>query len=181
MTSRSYTKQRADRGSWIVDRRRRDLLFAALCLVLISALTSSAPADETVTITVPMSVTFYVFDVGSSTVADENPTTIGFTGASLTAGRSLRISVKAEAADFTPPGGDGIPESNVSWTTSGAVGGSGSNGQLSSVSYTQVFQSNADPTAGSVDVSWSLSSTGAGIQAGNHTLVIRWKLESVAP
>jgi len=180
MTSRSYTKQRADRGSWIVDRRRRDLLFAALCLVLISALTSSALAQETVTITVPTSVTFYVFDVGSSTAADES-TPISFSDASLTAGRSLRISVKAEAADFTPPGGDGIPASNVSWTTSGAVGGSGSNGQLSSDSYTQVFQSAPSPLAGGVDLSWTLSAPGADIHAGNHTLVIRWKIESVAP
>jgi hypothetical protein len=142
---------------------------------------NAALAQEHVDFDAPVSVVFLVTDVGAST-PDGSVTTLSFSNASLTAGKKLRISVQADVSDFyISTGGTAIAASRVSWTTSNASSGTGWGGTLSSGGYATVFESNADPTAGSVDISWQLSAPGSGTRAGDHTLTLRWKLESVGP
>ena len=72
------------------------------------------------------SVAFQVDNVNLSTTGSPDPSFASFSDAALSAGNALRISVKADAIDFTPPSG-------------------------------QVFQSQASPTSGSVDLTWPLA------------------------
>jgi len=153
----------------------------AIAIAAALALAQTTAGAESVNISMPASVLFFVTDVGMSTTGSPNPTTVSFESAQLDSGKALKISVQADAASFTPPSGMAIPALNVSWTTSGAVGGTGSNGTLNASSYNQVYQSFADPSTGSVNITWTLASPGSGIRAGDHTLTVRWKLESVVP
>jgi hypothetical protein len=155
-----------------------------IVMLSIAALTASvvpAAAQETVSLTVPSIVSFDVIDVSRSTSGMPNPSTISFSNANLTVGKALRVSVRADAAVFTSPGGANIPAANVSWTASGFGGGLGSNGTLSSTSFTEVFRSSPATSSGQVDLAWTLAAPGSGIRAGQHQLTIRWKVESITP
>jgi hypothetical protein len=138
-------------------------------------------AQETVDITLPANVSFDVVKVNETTEA--NSVTLSYIDANLNSGNYLRISIKANAANFTRPSnaGDYITASSVSWTTSNAQGGSGVNGTLSSVTYNIVYESNTDPTSGSLSIKWELAAPGSGIRAGGHTLNCTWKIESLTP
>ena len=153
-------------------------------MLIIAAVTASAvpaAAQETVSVTVPSTVSFSVTDVSRSTSGAPNPTTISFSNANLIPGKALRLSVQASGAGLTPPSGLSIPASNVSWTNLGASGGTGWNGTLGSSFYTLVFQSDPARTSGHVDLGWTLAAPGSGIRAGNHQLTIHWKVESITP
>ena len=160
---------------------RISLRQSLIALAAVALLAPTKAGAESVNVSLPASVSFFVANVSASTTGSPDPTAISFDSADLVLGNRLRISVQADAADFNPPTGTAIPASKVSWTTSGAVGGTGSNGTLSSSSYSQVYQSNPSPSFGSVNVIWELAAPGSGIRAGDHTLTVRWKLESVAP
>lgn len=153
----------------------------ALACLALAAAAAPAAAQETVTVTVPVAVGFQVTDVSVSTPGSPAPTIVSYSDAQLVAGNALRISVKAESADFTPPSGTAIPASKVSWSASNAQGGAGSGGTLSDTTWGQVFQSAASPSSGGVDLTWTIAAPGAGIRAGSHHLTVRWKLESVIP
>jgi hypothetical protein len=160
------------------------LRIALLGIVAMAAAVLSAGAQETVTISVPLAVSFPVTDVSRSTSGAPDMTTVSFSNANLSPGKALRVSVQADAAAFAPPSGSSMPASNVSWNNLGASGGLGWNGTLGSSSFALVFQSNplAGPgTSGHVDLSWTLAAPGSGIRAGNHQLTIRWKVESITP
>ena len=137
---------------------------------------------EWVNITLPAAVNFAVTNAGLSTTGTPNPTQISFSLLSVLTGHALRISIQANAPSFTPPAGAAtIPASAVSWTTSGAVNGTGSGGTMSNVAPVRVFQSTAGASAGSVNLVWQLAAPGTAIRAGNHTLTARWILESIVP
>jgi hypothetical protein len=160
------------------------LRIVLLGIIAMAAAVLSAGAQETVTISVPLAVSFPVTDVSRSTSGAPNVTTVSFSNANLSPGKALRVSVQADAAAFTPPSGSSMPASNVSWNNLGASGGLGWNGTLGSSSFALVFQSNpltAPGTSGHVDLSWTLAAPGSGIRAGNHQLTIRWKVESITP
>jgi hypothetical protein len=147
-------------------------------LVALIVLIPAGARAQTVTVSVPASVTFNVTNVGVDTAGSPAPTRVTFSG--LLALNTLRISIKADAAAFTPPSpSSGIPASNVRWTTSNSSGGTGSNGSVSSAVWTQLFQSALLATSGGVDVTWTLGAPGGGIRAGNHTLTIRYKFEAM--
>lgn len=150
-------------------------------LVVLSLSSAGWSQAEQVTITLPASVTFDVSNITIATQGAPNPVKITFSDASLLSAASLRISVRANAPHFTAPGGNPIPASNVSWTTGRATGGKGFNGTLSSSTFTPVYESKRNPSSGSVDVRWRLAAPGAGVRAGNHSLTLTWKLESVVP
>lgn len=159
---------------------------SAVSLLLRVAVLSAAAvvrlaAQESVSITVPMSVSFEVSDVSRSTSGTPDPTRVEFSNVALSAGKALRVSVQADAAAFTPPGGPGIPASKVSWSNLGANGGSGWGGTLSSSSYVLVYQSDPSTTSGYIDLGWALAAPGSGIRAGGHEVTIRWKVESITP
>ena len=160
------------------------LRIALLAIIALAAAVLSAGAQETVTISVPVAVSFPVTDVSRSTSGAPNETTVSFSNANLSPGKALRVSVQADAAAFTPPSGSSMPASNVSWNNLGASGGIGWNGTLGPSSFALVFQSNpltTPGTSGHVDLSWTLAAPGSGIHAGNHQLTIRWKVESITP
>jgi hypothetical protein len=152
-----------------------------LAIVVSGAAVVSAGAQETVSISVPLAISFPVTDVSRSTGGTPNVTTISFSNASLSLGKALRVSVQADAAAFTPPGGSSIPVANVSWNNLGASGGIGWSGILISSSFALVFQSDPGRTSGHVDLGWTLAAPGSGIRAGSHQLAIRWKVESITP
>lgn len=154
---------------------------AVLAVAASAAAVVTVGAQETVSISVPLAVSFQVTDVSRSTSGAPTVTTISFSNASLSPGKALRVSVQSDAAAFTPPGGASIPASSVSWNNLGANGGIGWNGTLSSSSYTLVYQSDPTRTSGHVDLGWTLAAPGSGIRAGSHQLMIRWKLESITP
>jgi len=150
--------------------------FAAAVLLFALPRTASA---QTVTVTVPASITFTVSNVTVNTVGSPADARVGFSGALLPL-RPIRISVKADAASFTSPSpGVAIPASKVRWTTANASGGTGSNGTVSATVWTQLFQSNVLVSSGRVDVTFILDAPGGGIRAGSHTLTIRYKIESI--
>jgi hypothetical protein len=154
---------------------------AALGIVMSIVAAVSAAAQETVSISVPMAVSFQVTDVSRSTSGSPQVTTISFSNATLSPGRALRVSVQADAAAFTPPSGAGIPASKVSWNTLGASGGVGLNGTLGCSFFALVFQGDPAMTSGRVDLGWTLAAPGSGIRAGTHQLTLRWKVESITP
>lgn len=137
---------------------------------------------ESVTISLPPTLTFMVSDVTVSTTAADGATRISFSNALLLPLKVLRISVRADASDFSPPAGTNKISSNaVTWTTANAQNGVGMNGTLSASSNVTVFQSDLGALSGGVDLNWSLGPPGAAVRAGVHSLVLRWKLESVTP
>lgn len=141
----------------------------------------SVKAQETVNITLPANISFFVVNVNETTEADS--ATLSYTDANLNIGNNLIISVKANAADFTRPGnaGDYIAANSISWITSNAQGGSGVNGTLSSFNYNIVYESIANPTSGGLSIVWKLAALGSGVRAGVHTLNCTWKIESLLP
>ena len=92
--------------------------------------------------------------------------------------RGFFYEVKADASAFTPLSGNSIPASLVSWTTSNASNGTGSSGTLSDTTWGLVFTSTTLPVTGSVGLTFTLASPGAGIHAGAHTLTMQWKIEA---
>jgi len=148
---------------------------------LAAVLSMVGPVDlsaDSVRITVPASVSFAVTDVSASKVGTPNPSTVSFDSAVLVPGRQLRISVKADG-NFIPPGGPAIPANRVSWVTSSPVNGTGANNTLSRTVYRLLFLSTPLVTSGSVNVVWTLAAPGTPLRAGTHTLILRWRLESI--
>ena len=138
-------------------------------------------AKEKVKITLPANVSFDVVKVNEDTEADS--VTLSYKNAKLDTGHYLTISIKANTANFTRPtnAGEFIAANSVSWTTSNAQGGIGVNGTLSSVTYNIVYESNTDPSSGSLSIIWTLAAPGSGIRAGEHNLNCTWRIESLAP
>jgi hypothetical protein len=155
-------------------------LAAAALFLLVALAPDVSSAVDDVRITIPAAVTFDVTNVTLPTTGRPIADTVRFNSLSVPVGRVLNISVKADS-DFVPPGGPAIPASKVSWTTSGATNGVGSNGVLSTSAFGQLFQSGATKKNGNVDVTWVLTAPGTNVQAGLHRLTIRWKLEAIIP
>jgi len=131
---------------------------------------------DSVDITLPAAMTFVVSDLGASTGATQNPTTINY---SNLVGSNLRIGIRADAANFTRPAEAGgyIQASLVSWTSSGCgAGGTAYDGYLQQGSYTTVYEGTA--ASNSFDMTWTLGIITQAVRAGDHTLTATWKLES---
>jgi hypothetical protein len=154
---------------------------AVLGIVASGGAVVSASAQETVSIAVPVAISFEVTDVSRSTSGTPSVTTVSFSNPNLSPGKALRVSVQSDAVAFTAPSGPSIPASNVSWSNLGASGGIGWNGTLGSSFYTLVYQSDPARTSGHVDLGWTLAAPASGIRAGSHQLTIRWKVESITP
>ena len=162
---------------------RRLSLISVIFLAAWAAVTPNSCAGDSADVSVPATVSFVVLDLDEQTTGSPDPTTISFSNASLMPGGYVTFAIKADAADFTRPieEGNTIPASAVSWTVGGASNGTGSPGTLSESAYTLVFQSNADATSGSADITWTLAAVGSGVHAGDHTLSATWKIESFFP
>lgn len=157
------------------------LIVAGLILLPVRGTAQGGPGAlaESVRITVPASITFYVADLNAVTPA-ANPTVITFDSLVVRQGRGLRISVRAEANRFTPPFGPAIPISAVTWRATGAASGVGLNGTLSR-NWVDVFQGVENVTNGGVTLSWSLDPPPPGLASGLHTVTLRWRLRAINP
>ncbi|PKN59329.1 MAG: hypothetical protein CVU56_01305 [Deltaproteobacteria bacterium HGW-Deltaproteobacteria-14] len=161
-------------GRW---RARRG---ATLAVAFAALLVSRPGFGASATVTVPALVSFQIYDVNVSTTASPSSVRISFRDATMGLGESLRISVSADASTFaTPGGGTAIPASALSWTTSSAVNGTGSPGTLDSGSFQAVYDSVANATSGSVDMTWTLAPPPAGVAAGDHELTVHYRFEAL--
>ena len=157
---------------------------ARVVLVIVALAVGFAVRDvatqgtETVAIILPAAVSFAVTNVSVATNGTPSSPGLQFSSGVLKNNRGVRASVKADG-DFVPPSGAAILASRVSWTTSNAVNGVGSNGTLSKTLYTQLFQANDNATSGRIDIAWQLAAPGIPLRSGAHALTLRWKLESI--
>ena len=159
-------------------------MIRGLAVVVLFAL-AKFPAPEpaqlgfaTARVFTPATVLFQIMDVGSATPASA-VTTVSFDTAILGLGEVLRISVKADG-DIVMPGGGVIPSTSVAWSASNVMNGIGMNGSLNKLTYTPVFQGNANATSGRVDLTWTLAPA-AVVTAGTGEATLRWKFEAVTP
>jgi len=159
---------------------RSHLNVVGLIAAVVLGCATRAAAQETVNMTVPAGVSFSVADVSAATAGSPGPSVVTFSGGTWPppGGRRFAISVRAEAATFTPPAGGSIPASYVKWTAS-TSSGTASGGTLSSSAFTEVYRSLTNTPAGLVNVSWELAALSAvsNLRAGTHTLTVRWRLE----
>ena len=149
--------------------------------------TLTAAVSEQARITVPVGISFAVTNVNSSTSTGNNAINVQNIVLS-TATKQLRISLIANAPSFTPPvvGDTSWSASDVSWNA-GPGGGpnawqnaTGSAGTLSSGAYTLVATCNPGTASCSVNnLSFTLAAKPTIARAGNHTLIVTWKFESI--
>jgi len=151
-----------------------------IALLALTELPAPEPAQfATARVFTPATILFQIMDVSAATPAS-SVTTVSFDTASINPGQALRISVKADG-DIVMPGGGVIPSTSVAWTASNVMNGIGMNGSLNNLTYTPVFQGNADATAGGVDLSWTLAAPGGSVTAGTGEATLRWRFEAITP
>ena len=145
--------------------------------------TFTATVSEQADVTVPATVTFLVNDVTTTT---DGTGEVSATSIVLTNGNALKISLKGDAAGFTPPavGGTTWDVGNVSWAAGTWINGTGDAGTLNNLTYTAVASTSANAVSTSSTVTFTLAAKAAAnpaIKAGNHTLTATWKFESFTP
>jgi hypothetical protein len=143
--------------------------------------TLTANVSEQARVTVPAGVTFNVTNVSASTAATAASVTVDSIVLS-TATKQLRVSLQANAASFTPPVGGAITwaAGDVAWNAATWTSATGASGTLSNAAYTAVATCAAD-TAGcsTTGLVFTLGAKSTVKRAGNHTLVVTWKFESI--
>lgn len=148
-------------------------------LVLFSTHVVGAESAE---VTVPAAVNFFVYDIGSST--DSSAQSVSATDIGLDAGHALKISLKADVENFSPPVGGATTWSagNISWNTASWSNGTGASGTLSNTAYNEVARTNADATSTSTsNLVFTLAAKSTVSRAGEHSLSATWKFESFIP
>jgi len=160
----------------------RPLVSAIAAAAVVVCLTArpAVAQSRTVSVTIPIGLTFIVTNVAASSSGSPSPMRITF--GSVTGFRNserFNVAVRADAATFAGPGTTRIPASKVSWTAE-TSSGKATNGTLSSTAYSQVYASSNNPSSGSIDLTWTLGPiTAAGLRAGTHTLTVRWRVEAL--
>jgi hypothetical protein len=143
--------------------------------------TLTATVSDQAVVTTPANVTFNVTDVAASTAG--SAAALSVTGIVLpSAADKLKISVKANAANFTPPVAlaPTWTAADVSWTTGTWTNATPAAGTLSSASFGEVARCDADAVACSTaNVGFTLAANTAVTRSGSHTLVITWKFEKL--
>lgn len=167
---------------------------------LISAISTDALAQTTVTfpgtsqtttvalnvseqarVTVPSAITFNVTNIGISTAASAVSITVDQIVLG-TATKQLQLSLQANASSFTPPvaGATTWSASDVTWNAGTWTNATASTGTLSNSSYNAV--ASCQPDAASCSTAALVFTLGAKTtvqRSGTHTLVVRWKFESI--
>ncbi len=142
--------------------------------------TLTANVSEQARVTVPAGVTFNVTNVGAATAASAASVTVSNI-VLATATKQFKVSLQANAATFTAPGGATTwSASDVSWNAAAWTNAAGSLGTLSSASYNTVATCVADATdCSTTALVFSLAAKGTVKRAGNHQLTVVWKFESI--
>lgn len=141
-----------------------------------------ASVMEQANLSVPDQIGFDVCDVTVDTVG--SGLTVSATAVVLDSGNALRIELKADAVDFTPPSGASVTwaASDVSWAAGVWTGGTGSSGTLANGVYHTVAESSVNASELScADMSFTLVQKPAVNIAGEYTLTATWKFTSFTP
>jgi hypothetical protein len=146
------------------------------------ATTLTAAVSEQAQIAVPSAVNFAVTDILSNKAATAAEVTV--TNIVLaTETKQLRISLRANAASFTPSVTSATTwsASDVSWAAATFSNlGVSPGGTLSSAADTIVVTCAADAASCSTtDLVFTLAAKGAVKRSGNHTLGMTWKFEAI--
>jgi hypothetical protein len=132
---------------------------------------------DTVSISVPSTISFDVTDITKTTTGTPNPFVIAFWNAQLASGDDLVFNVMASAPVLTIAGGTStIPVGDVNWTIT-ANSGSPQNGTgVLSTSSTTVWTSAAVAAngRGRADLVWTLLPPPPGISAGSYSVTGQW-------
>jgi len=138
----------------------------------------TAVVAEQAKITVPSGVTFTVNDISANTVAGAANVTVENI-VLLTATKQLKISLQADAASFTSSAATWAA-GDVSWAAASFTNGSGAAGTLSNSTPNAVATCTADASAcNTTDLVFTLAANTGVKRSGNHTLTMRWKIESI--
>ena len=143
--------------------------------------TLTAIVSDQARITVPAGVTFTVSDVSAATNASAASVTVSSI-VLATATKQLRVSVQADAAAFTPPavGATTWAAGDVTWNAASWTNAAGAAGTLSNSAYNPVATCTADVSSCSTTgLTFTLAPNAAVRRSGSHTLVVRWKFESI--
>ena len=142
--------------------------------------TLTANVSEQARVTVPSGVTFNVNNVASATAA--SAASVSVTGIVLaTATKQFRVSLQANAASFTAPGGATTwSASDVTWNAAAWTNATGTLGTLSSAAYNTVATCAADAAdCSTTTLIFTLGAKNTVKRSGNHTLTVVWKFESI--
>lgn len=143
--------------------------------------TLTATVSEQARVTVPAGVTFTVADVANSTAAAAASVTVANI-VTATATKQVRMSLQADAAAFTPPVGGAATwaAGDVSWNAASWTNATGTAGTLSASSYNTVATCAADAqSCSTTGLTFTLAANTNVKRSGSHTLVVRWKFESI--
>ncbi len=143
--------------------------------------TLTANVSEQARVLVPAGVTFNVTNIGAATVSDAASVTVDQI-VLATATKTLRMSLYANAAAFTPSVGGAVTwaRGDVSWSAGTfSNGGTGATGTLAATAGA-VANCAADVAACSTtNLVFTLAANASVKRSGNHTLVMTWKFESI--
>jgi hypothetical protein len=143
--------------------------------------TMTANVSEQARVVVPSGVTFNVTAIGSATTASAASVTIDQV-VLATATKQLKVSLQANAADFTPPVALAATwaAADVTWNAATWTNATGAAGTLSATAYTAVATCAADAAGcNTTALTFSLGAKTTVKRSGNHTLAVTWKFESI--
>jgi hypothetical protein len=143
--------------------------------------TLTAAVSEQARVTVPAGISFNVSDVASATAAGAASVTVSNI-VLATDTKQLKISIEAGAGSFTPPavGATTWSAGDVTWNAATWTNATGASGTLSNSSFSEVATCDADAASCSTNgLVFTLGAKGAVRRAGNHTLSVTWKFESI--
>lgn len=143
--------------------------------------TLTASVSEQARVTVPAGISFNVSDVTASTAASAASVTVSNI-VLATDTQQLKISIEAGAGSFTAPAGGATTWSagDVTWNAATWTNATGASGTLSNSSFNEVATCDADVASCSTNgLVFTLGAKGSVKRAGNHTLSVTWKFESI--
>lgn len=143
--------------------------------------TLTASVSEQARVTVPAGVTFTVANVSASTAATAASVTVSSIVLS-TATKQMRVSLQGNAASFTPPiaGATTWVAGDVTWNAATWTNATGASGTLSNAAYSTIATCTADAAdCSTTGLVFTLGAKATVKRAGNHTMVVTWKFESI--
>lgn len=143
--------------------------------------TLTANVSEQARVTVPSGVTFNVTDLSSSAAASAASVTIDNIVIS-NATKQLKVSLQADAAEFTAPTGevDNYEDGDVSYNAASWTNATGAAGTLINTAFTEVATCTANTASCSTTaLVFTLASRPTVQRSGNHTLGVTWKFEVI--
>ncbi len=141
----------------------------------------TATVAEQARVTFPSGVSFTVADVASSTASANASVTVSNI-VLATATKQLKISLQSNAAAFTAPvaGATTWAASDVTWGAGTWTNATGAAGTLSSSAYNEVATCAANAAScNSSALVFTLGAKSTVQRSGNHTLVVRWRVEAI--